>query len=242
MKIIADLHTHTNVSHHAFSSLEEMCAGAKRAGHIAIAITNHAPSMEDGAHKWHFGNYRIMPKTINGVFLIPGIEYDILDGGQIYDLGEKYRQSLKFSIASFHEETHKTGDIVENTKSLDNILRNPIVDCLGHLGNANFPFDMEHIISQCNKYDKIVEINNNSFSARRGSDKNCIEIAKLCKKYNVNIVLTSDSHVSFTIGNVDTSKGVIEEVDFPRELILNTDTNRLRAYFLRKHDIDILTK
>lgn len=242
MNIVADLHSHTNVSHHAYSSLEEMCAGAKKAGHIAIAITNHAPSMQDGAHLWHFGNYRIMPKTIDGVFLIPGIEYDILDGGKIYDLGEKYRQSLKFSIASFHEETHKTGDIEETTKSLENILKNPIVDCLGHLGNANFPFHMEHIISQCNQYDKIVEINNNSFTARRGSRENCIEIARLCKKHNVNVVLTSDSHISFTLGKVDTSKCIIDEVEFPDHLILNIDNDRLREYFLRKRDIDILSR
>ena len=64
MHIIADLHTHTNVSAHAHSSLEEMVQGAKRAGLSAIAITNHGPAMEDGAHQWHYANLNIVPRKI----------------------------------------------------------------------------------------------------------------------------------------------------------------------------------
>ena len=54
MKIIADLHTHTLVSAHAYSSLEEMVTGAGRANLSAIAITDHGPQMPDGSHPWHF--------------------------------------------------------------------------------------------------------------------------------------------------------------------------------------------
>ena len=50
MRIIADLHTHTIVSDHAYSTLEEMVAGAARANLAAIAITDHGPQMPDGAN------------------------------------------------------------------------------------------------------------------------------------------------------------------------------------------------
>ena len=40
MQIIADLHTHTNVTDHAFSTLTEMVQAAEDRGLAAIAITN----------------------------------------------------------------------------------------------------------------------------------------------------------------------------------------------------------
>lgn len=43
MKLIADMHMYANinVSHHAFSSLGEMCDIACKRGFKIIAITNH---------------------------------------------------------------------------------------------------------------------------------------------------------------------------------------------------------
>ena len=39
MQIVADLHTHTNVSSHAYSTLAEIVHAAKEAGMLAIALT-----------------------------------------------------------------------------------------------------------------------------------------------------------------------------------------------------------
>ena len=78
MKIIADLHTHTLVSHHAYSSLEEMVAGAERANLSAIAITDHGPQMPDGANSWHFTSMWIVPRVINGITVLLGGEANIV--------------------------------------------------------------------------------------------------------------------------------------------------------------------
>ena len=47
---LIDLHTHTNCSTHAYSTLEENIAAAKKRGIVAIAITNHGPAIPDGPH------------------------------------------------------------------------------------------------------------------------------------------------------------------------------------------------
>ena len=118
-------------------------------------------------------------------------------------------------------------------------MKNPYVNTFGHLGNGLFPFDYEKIISQCNQWGKIVEINNHSFVVRQGSLDNCREIALLCKKYRVPVVITTDAHISFDIGVCGNSIALLNEIEFPEELIINIDLNRLRDYFLATKGLDI---
>ena len=70
MQIIADLHTHTNVTDHAFSTLTEMVQAAEDRGLAAIAITNHGPTNPDGPHEWHFSNLDLIPRKIGKVTVI----------------------------------------------------------------------------------------------------------------------------------------------------------------------------
>lgn len=240
MKIVADLHCHTNVSNHAWSSLQEMAEGAKNAGHIAIAITNHGPAMVDGAHQWHFDGMRILPRSINGVYILRGIEFNILPPvGGVDGLPLKTVEGLDFCIASFHETCFPPADCRAHTMALEGILRNPYVTVLGHMGNPVFEFEQEKIISQCNEFEKIVEINANSVNVRQGSSENCTNIAKLCMKYNVPVMVNSDAHISYAVGKVNAALELLEKIDFPEELIINADAQRLRDFFLKKRGIDI---
>ena len=47
MDILLDVHTHTIVSGHAFSTLTEMATEARRRGLKVFGITEHAPSLPD---------------------------------------------------------------------------------------------------------------------------------------------------------------------------------------------------
>ena len=76
----------------------------------------------------------------------------------------------------------------------------------------------------------IIEINNHSFRVRAGSDVNCKQIALLCKKYSVPVVLSTDAHFSQEVGEVPNSIRLMEEIDFPVELILNTSLKKLCDY------------
>jgi len=103
MRIIADLHTHTLVSHHAFSTAQEMCRGARDAGLAAIGITDHGPALPDGAHPWHFGNISTLPRHLEDVFVIRGMEANILDTRGSLDTTDFNPSALDFIIASFHD-------------------------------------------------------------------------------------------------------------------------------------------
>lgn len=223
MQIIADLHTHTNVTDHAFSTLTEMVQAAHDMGLKAIAITNHGPTNPDGPHEWHFSNLNLVPRKMNGVTVIRGIEFDITaPSGGINVMANKSLKHIDWALASFHECLFPPADRSIHTAALESILYNPYVNAFGHLGNPNFDFDHEYIISRCNERGKVVEINNASLNVRAGSKKNCADIARMCMKYEVPIVVDSDSHICFRVGHVEGALEMLEEIGFPEELIINS--------------------
>ena len=231
MQIVADLHTHTVASTHAYSTVAEMARGAKVRGLIAIAITDHGPDMTDAPPAWHFSNLDILPRQIDGVTVIRGIEFNIRPGGGLDQISEKSLRPVEFALASFHENCFAPSTKAMHTETLEAVLHDPRVNALGHPGNAHYDFDQEYIISRCNEFGKLVEINSNSFAIRQGSKENCTAIARLCKQYEVPIVVNSDSHIENRVGYVDNAMAMLEEIGFPEELIVNSSRERLDTYF-----------
>lgn len=231
IKITVDTHTHTSVSAHAFSTLEENLAAAAKKGLEGIAMTNHGPDLGDGAVWFHFKSARHLPRWVNGVRLLPGAEVDIMDKKGRLDIEDKYLKDLELVIASFHTPCFPENSPVEDvTEAWLNVMDNEHVDVLGHMGDGRYMCDYEAVVKKAKETGKIIEINNHSFRVRAGSDVNCRQIALLCKKYSVPVVLSTDAHFSQEVGEVPNSIRLMEEIDFPGELILNTSLKKLCDY------------
>ena len=230
MKIIADLHTHTLVSQHAYSTVDEMLNSAKDKGFLALAITDHGPASSDGAKSVHFKAMHSLPEYVNGVRLLKGAEVDIIDYSGKLDLSSNVLSYLDFVIASYHEDALQPINIKEHTNGYAEVIKNKDVDCLGHVGNPKFQFDMDYIIKLCKEYNKLIEINSSSFTVRQGSAPVCREVALLCKKYEVNIVITSDAHSRYKVGDHTDAVNMLNSIDFPESLVLNSDYERLMEY------------
>lgn len=242
MNIIADLHTHTNIHEHAFSTLGENCSQAYKIGLKAIGLTNHGPALEDGASIWHFRSLAgANPGMVNGVYLIGGAEVNILQDGNV-DLEDGYMDKLDLIIASFHQEIFYPRDKNHVNEMLEEVIKNKHINVLGHLGNEIFKFDYEYFISKCNENNKVVEINNHSFYQRPGSDKNCYEILSLCKKYDVPILINSDAHIACDVGKVGKAIELVEKVDFPESLVINADLDRLHDYIMDIKAVNIFNE
>ncbi len=234
MNIIADLHTHTMVSHHAYSTVAELLEAAKIKNLYAIAMTDHGPGLDDGAHRLHFKCLNKLPNEVQGVKLFHGAELNIMDFSGSVDLGEAILKKLHFVIASFHHEVIRSGTTDEHTNAWLSIVKNPYVDCMGHSGNPAYEYDFETVIKECAKYEKIVEINASSEEARPGSFVNCKKIAELCIQHGVHVAVNTDSHSKWSIGEFGPALKILEEIDFPEELVINSSLDRLNAFFERK--------
>ena len=233
MKIIADTHCHTVASSHAYSTIMENIKEAVKQNLYAIAITDHGRNMPSPPGTWYFENLNVIPKNIRGVNILKGIEANILNSNGEIDVPFVDKKGFKFDwiIASIHDVAFsgKT-DIDSCTETWMNIAKNPIVNVVGHSGLSSFEYDYEKVIPEFGRNGKLVEINNSSFNVRPGSTQNCKKIAMLCKKYNVNIIVNSDAHFCTQVGKFDKAIKLLEEIDFPEELVINADINRFKSY------------
>lgn len=222
MKYPIDVHTHTIVSGHAYSTLLENVKYASEIGLKILGTTDHGSNLVGSPHISYFNNFKVLPRKIYGVTVLCGCEANIIDyKGQI-DIPEKIQKKMDIIIASAHGPTLKCGTREENTQAYLNVMDNPNIDILGHIGNPLFPINPEEIVKKAKDNNILIEINNSSFLYSRSSgEQTCIDVIELCKFYEVKIIMNSDAHICFAIGNFDESIKRIQRADMPEELIIN---------------------
>ena len=230
MNWIADLHTHTLVSNHAFNTITEMARAAAEKGFWAMALTDHGPAMPDSPHRWYFYNIKTLPDRIEGVWVLKGVEANVVDASGAIDFSERDLNIFNFEwmIASLHT------DIVKPTLSEDectqlwlNVAENPWIDMIGHSETAAFRYDYDAVAKAFAAHGKVVELNANSCVARPGSEANMRELASACKRAGVHIAVNSDAHSIYHLGAFRSIEPLIEEIRYPRELIVNSDRKTL---------------
>ena len=62
---------------------------------------------------------------------------------------------------------------------------------------------------------------------------NNLTILRLCKKYEVPVILGSDAHISFDIARYDHIYELLQETRFPEELILNDKVEAFKKFIGR---------
>ena len=100
--IIADLHTHSLASTHAYSTIREMVDSAAEKGLKAIAITDHARTMPGAPGPWFFNSMHELPLLYRGILLIAGMEANVIDLNGTLDINETERRDVNWLVASIH--------------------------------------------------------------------------------------------------------------------------------------------
>lgn len=236
MKYPIDVHTHTIVSGHAYTTLLENAKYASEIGLKILGTTEHGPSMPGAPHYWHFGNLIVMPREIYGVTMLYGCEANIIDYDGNIDLPKEIQDRLDIIIASIHDPVMKVGVNPDlNTTAFLKAMDNPNVHIIGHSGNPKYPIHEEELVKKAKDKNILIEINNSSFiTSRIGSEKTCTKIALLCKDYGVRIILNSDAHSCFAIGNFDAAIKMLKKIDMPKELIINSNQTEFLDFLKAK--------
>lgn len=238
MKYLIDVHTHTLASGHAYSTLLENVKCACEKGLEIMGVSDHGPAMVNGPGPIYFQNFRVIPREIYGVQILRGIEANIMDFDGRLDMPCDKLGKLDFVIVSFHEQCIVPGSREQNTEALLKVMDNKHVDILGHLGNPVYEIDIQAVVNKAKEKNVLIEINNSSFGmSRKGSCENCRNIMETAKMIGANIILGSDAHICFDVGNFEKVHEHVESVGMPKELIMNLIPDNFRRYLKEKGKI-----
>ena len=233
MNDYVDLHTHTIASGHAYSTIEAMIKAAEQKEIRLFGITEHAPKMPGTCSELYFNNLRVLERKHGEMFTLFGAELNIMDMEGHVDLPERTLKQMDLCVASMHGPCFHPGTIEENTKTYLNVMKNPYVNIIGHPDDGRYMVDMEAVVQAAKEYHTLLELNNNSLNprcTRLNARENDMEMLRLCKKYQVPIVMGSDAHYYEDILNHELALDVIKETGFPEELVVNTDREKLYPF------------
>ena len=233
MKIELDVHTHTIASGHAFSTLQEMAQAAADKGLKVLGITEHSPGVPGTCHPIYFRNLHVVPRRMYGVELLLGAEINILDGKGNLDLDEDYMKMLDIRIAGIHSLCYEYGTIEQNTHGMVLPISNTFINIISNPGDGTAALHFEPMVLAAKEHHTLLEINNSSLKPTRNKPnarENNLTILRLCKKYEVPVILGSDAHISFDIARYDNLYELLQLTGFPEEQIMNRDVKSFKEY------------
>ena len=231
---LADIHTHSIASGHGTScTISDMAKEAGRKGMKLLGITDHGPGTLASGTSSYFRGLPFCPRKRFGVEVLYGVELNILDIQGHVDLSDELLSNLDYAIISMHGQNYRSGTVKENTLAYQNAMKYPAVKVLGHCDNPAFPVDYDTLAYTASRENVIFEINEVSLTpgGYRGDTRaNNAEILRCCLKYQLPIVLSSDSHGKEHVGDFTYAAEFVHQTGFPESLILNNQIPRLKVF------------
>lgn len=237
MELLVDPHTHTISSGHAYSTLTENMKAASEKGLKIVAMTDHAPMIPGGCPLYFFDNLRILPLEMFGVRLLKGAEVNIINYNGEIDLAKKTLEKLDFVVASFHPPCIPFADSDTVTKGLIKAMENPLINAIGHPGDARYPLNYKEIALASKRTGTLLEVNNAALdpdSFKPGVREGITQILEYCRRYEIPIMVGSDAHFHKEIGSFSYAIELLESIEFPTELITNTNPDFFIEYTAAK--------
>ena len=232
MEIKLDSHCHTLASCHAYSTILENAKAASDAGLELLAITDHAPCMDDAPHLVHFLNYGCLDKSLFGVEMLYGVEADMIDFNGNVSMAQSVLETMDIGIVSWHTVVFSAGSKAENTRAYLQAMQRRGVTIIGHPEDARIPVDFDALAKEAKKTGVLIELNNASQkrgNLRQNAKENATLLLEACQKHGTKIVLGSDAHFANSVGDMGLAMALVEETAFPHELIINGDVAGFRA-------------
>ncbi|MBQ2947757.1 MAG: phosphatase [Clostridia bacterium] len=231
--IIADLHTHTLASGHAYGTIRENAQAAAEKGLHILGVSEHGPGIPGTCSPIYFANLSAVPKELYGVRILHGSEINVLEGGRL-SLEERYIGYLDYAIAGVHSICYANQGRTENTMNTIRCMEaSSKVRFISHPDDDRTPMDYDLLCRGARDNGVALEVNNSSLSAssfRVNARENYRMMLECCEKYRVPVIVNSDAHDPSAVGRVDDALSLIRAYGFDERLILNTDEKKLLEF------------
>lgn len=229
--IFIDLHTHSISSGHGSTdTINDMAKTAADRGIQILGISEHGPATAGSVKPSYFRNLKLANRNRFGVQLLYGAEVNIVTPAGDLDLDDEVLSCLDYALVSIHPPTLTPYEHRDLTLAYVNAMEHPKVRFLGHIDDARFPVDFERLLAISKEKGVYPEINNGSLmpdAYRKGGQENCRKILNICKKLELPVLLSSDSHGVKNLGNIQYVLPLLKECNFPESLIINNQPELL---------------
>ena len=232
MKLVADIHTHTLASGHAYGTVREMIHAASEKGLQMFGMAEHGPGIPGTVDPFYFTNLSVVPRVIEGVEIVHGCEINVLNDGTL-SLDQKTLSKLDYGIVGIHKSCYEEAGIEGNTKNLISCMKDPKVFFVSHPDDGNIPIDYDKVVRAAKEYHVALELNNSSLvkkDHRLNCEKNLEIMLELCRDLNWPIIVNSDAHDPWWVGEFTLAIEFMERMRFPEDLVLNTDKEMLKEF------------
>lgn len=233
LNIVADLHTHTIASGHAYGTIREMAQAASERKLQMLGITEHAPGIPGTVDPFYYCNLSAIPRELYGVKMLFGSEVNVLNDGTL-SLSQKYVDMLDYAIVGIHARLCYDDQGPDgNTDNLISCMKNEKVFFVSHPDDDHTPLNYERLVPAAKKYHVALEVNNSSLM-KPEKRLNCVEnyrkMLALCMAHEVPVVVNSDAHDPSRVGNFSLAVELIERFGFDKNLVLNTDVGKVEEF------------
>lgn len=222
---LCDMHTHTIASGHGTScTIADMAKKAHEKGLTLLGITDHGPATLGAGTPSYFRSLAHAPRKRCGIRVCYGVELNITDFSGNLDLEDEILEGLDYAIASMHRPNLRPGGQTANTLAYIQAMKHPAVRMIGHCDDVKYPVDYDELTAAAREYGIVMEINNSSLSPEgyRGDTRaNNRMLLEGCLRNRVPVLLSSDSHGTAHIGDFTYARAMVQEMNYPEELILN---------------------
>ena len=231
---IADVHTHSILSGHAFGTVRELAAEAAVRKLQILGVTEHGPGIPGTCNPIYFRNIVDAPRNLYGVEMLFGSETNVLNSGKV-DLDDRHLKCLDYAIAGIHGLCYDDVGVARNTDNVVSCMAIPKVKFISHPDANNYPLDYKALVEGAKEFDCALELNNSSLRKpwlRPGCVENYRIMLPLCMEYGVPIIVNTDAHDPSQVGDFTLARALLEELGFDENLILNHDAEKLKAFLL----------
>jgi putative hydrolase len=204
LDIRQDFHVHSNYNDHSAANLtiSNVVNHAQKIGLDSLAITEHV-NMESSWVEEYLNEIELASQKAD-IKVIPGFEAKILRDGSI-NCPKEYGQY--FLIASFHTLYKEKSVWIH---ALENAIRNPQVNVIGHLGPEP-TFSLER--NEIRKLGKLISTNNKLVELNAKYHRPPKDWLIIFKECGVQFHLGSDAHSLDDIGRFETIMDLIALVN-----------------------------
>lgn len=236
MTLKIDLHVHTIASGDSQNTVLEYINRAKELGMDVIGFSDHGPNLpRSNVNSSYLGTSTRIPKFIDGVRVLKGVEANIVDSDEFIDIEPRVINKLDYVMANLHLNAGYDNQGKEkNTHVIINALKSGKIKILTHpFFTGKFDIDMGKVCEVACQNNVLLEVDCDYLKERNLKDdtiSNLKIMISIAKRYNKKIIVNSDAHNIWDLADDSSLDKYKQEIGLTDDMIINNYPDELAEF------------